>query len=174
MVKVVLRNEFAFNMIYFNIFPKGTFVVPLLVSHRNGLKESVSKPETLILRHLFHIGMHKITTLWQHTSTHRQTDTHTDRQTDTHTHTHTHARTHARTYERTLACTRTHARTHARARTRARTRTHARTHARTHTRTHAPTHTIGRCAVLVASAIFADRPKGQTVTKREVIGQSVA
>ena len=66
MVKVVLRNEFAFNMIYLNVFPMRAFVVPFLVSPRNGLKESVSKPETLILRNLFHIGMHKITTLATH------------------------------------------------------------------------------------------------------------
>ena len=42
-----------------NPFPAGD-VLPFLVPPKNGLKERLSKPETLSLRHLLHTGMHKM------------------------------------------------------------------------------------------------------------------
>ena len=43
-----------------NPFSAVVFVLPVLVPPTNGLKESLGEPGTLSLRHLFHMGMHKI------------------------------------------------------------------------------------------------------------------
>ena len=54
----------SWNGKYINPFPDGEFVLPVLVPPNNGLKASPSKPETS-LRHVFHMGMHKILELKQ-------------------------------------------------------------------------------------------------------------
>ena len=55
----------SWNGKYINPFPDGEFVLPVLVPPNNGLKASPSKPETFSLRHVFHMGMHKILELKQ-------------------------------------------------------------------------------------------------------------
>ena len=43
-----------------NLFPTGNVVLPFLVPPKNGLKERLSNPGTLGLRHLLHPGMHNM------------------------------------------------------------------------------------------------------------------
>ena len=49
----VKRFEDLFLFLFLN---DGEFVLPVLVPPKYGLKEFFSKPEALILRHLFHTG----------------------------------------------------------------------------------------------------------------------